>query len=72
MVITNTCPKCDAKKIKKKVYGKHTSAALLLLIIGLPLCLFGGIGLLLVIPGIILCAISAKKYICQSCGTEWE
>lgn len=70
--LLNVCPNCKSTNVEGKRSGKYTGAGCLLIIIGLPLLFAYGIGILFIIAGIVMGAISETTHKCRDCKAEWK
>ena len=70
--LINMCPNCKSNDVKKIRKGKYTVTALGLIIVGLPLLLLGGFGLIFIVIGIVMGCIAETTYKCLSCKAEWK
>jgi len=70
--LINICPNCKRSNIRKIRRGKYTVTALGLIILGLPLLLLGGFGLIFIIIGIVMGCIAETTYKCRDCNAEWK
>ncbi len=70
--LMNMCPSCKSMDVRKTRKGKYTVTALGLIILGLPLLLLGGFGLILITIGIVLGCIAETTYKCLKCKAEWK
>jgi hypothetical protein len=70
--LINVCPNCKNRDIKKITKGKYNRTGCLLMVLGVPLLLFYGFGLIFIIIGIVMGCITETIYKCENCNTEWK
>jgi len=65
------CPNCKGVDIQRVKKGKYTSFGCLLIIIGIPLLLLNGLGVIFIAAGLFLGCITKSAFRCLNCKIEF-
>jgi hypothetical protein len=64
------CPACKCADLEKIKKGRYTTFGCFLLLIGIPLLLLNGLGIIFIVAGLFLGCITKSAYRCRKCKKE--
>ncbi|MCX5705422.1 MAG: hypothetical protein NTZ92_05145 [Candidatus Omnitrophica bacterium] len=64
------CPNCRGSDIETIKVGRYTGLGCFLLLLGIPLLLLNGLGIVFIAAGLFLGCITQSAYRCRRCKSE--
>jgi hypothetical protein len=69
-MVSLICPNCKSHDIQNIKTGRYTTFGCVLLLLGIPLLLLNGVGVIFIAVGLFLGCITKSSYRCKNCRSE--